>query len=87
MLVNKIGNCFSYASVFAYMAKGIGYTNIYVCNSGGHGWTEINGLIYDPEWSRHNFNYSYFGMSYNGPSDVAYKAAISSGLWWMHVKV
>lgn len=87
MLLNKAGNCFSYASVFAYMAKGIGYTNIYVCNSGGHGWTEINGLIYDPEWSRHNFNYSYFGMSYNGPSDVAYKAAISSGLWWMHVKV
>jgi glucan-binding YG repeat protein len=55
MFVNGVGNCFSYASAYAYIAKAIGYTNVYVCNSGGHGWTEINGKIYDPEWSRQNY--------------------------------
>ena len=68
------------------MAKAIGYTESYACNSGGHGWAEINGKIYDPEWSMHSRQHSYFGMSYDEPCDVAYKGAIG---WadWTHVKV
>ena len=69
------------------MAKGIGYTNVYGCNSGGHGWAEVNGLVYDPEWSMHNFDYSYYAMSYDEPCDVHYRSAISAGYAWMHIKI
>ncbi|MBQ3329655.1 MAG: hypothetical protein IJG87_00585 [Ruminococcus sp.] len=87
IFVNKTGNCISFAAAFCYMAKGIGYTDVYGCHSGGHGWAEVNGLVYDPEWSMHNFNYSYYGMSYNEPCDVKYKSAISAGYAWMHIKI
>ena len=60
---NKGGNCLSVAAAFAYMAKGLGYENVYGCNSGGHGWAEIDGLVYDPEWTRHSPG-NYFGISY-----------------------
>lgn len=52
--INGRGNCHSDACAFAYLAKAIGYTNVYVCvdsdgtNPNGHSWTEINGLAYDP---------------------------------------
>lgn len=48
------GNCFSDACAFAYLAKALGYTNIYVCvdtanpSNQGHCWAEIDGLAYDP---------------------------------------
>lgn len=48
------GNCFSDACAFAYLAKAIGCTNVYVCvdstgvNGSGHSWAEIDGLVYDP---------------------------------------
>ncbi len=87
MFVRGTGNCFSYAACFAYLAKAIGYDNVYACNSGGHGWAEINGLVYDPEWSIHYHSYSYYGLSYNASTDVNYKAGIAGGLPWMHVKI
>lgn len=57
MYLRGYGNCFSFASAFAYLAKAIGYENVYCCNSGGHGWAEINGLIYDLEQSKNHSNY------------------------------
>ena len=84
---NGVGNCFSYAAVFCYMAKAIGYTNIYACTSGGHAWAEVNGLVYDPEWARHRNYSTYFGVSYNANLDVDYKSGIAPGKPWMHVKV
>ncbi len=86
LLIKGKGDCFSYGAAFAYMAKIIGYENVYACNSGGHGWAEIDGKIYDPEWAMHSKNNSYFGLSYDTPCDVAYKGAIG---WadWTHVKV
>jgi hypothetical protein len=46
------GNCFSDGAAFAYLAKALGYTNVYVCadstGTHAHGWAEINGLVYDP---------------------------------------
>lgn len=87
IFVNGTGNCFSYGAAFAYMAKAIGYKNCYACNSGGHGWAEVDGLVYDPEWSMHNSHYTYYGMTYTEPCDVKYKSAISRGEWWMHVAV
>jgi hypothetical protein len=87
MFVRGGGNCFSYAAAFAYMAKANGFENVYCCNSGGHGWAEVEGLVYDPEWSRSHSKYSYFGMSYYDSCDVNYRQAISYGLDWMHVKI
>ena len=86
LFVGGKGDCFSFGAAFAYMAKGIGYTDVYACNSGGHGWTEINGKLYDAEWSMHSKKYSYYGMSYDEPCDVSYKGAIG---WadWTHVAV
>lgn len=86
MFVDGAGNCFSYGAAFAYMAKAIGYKNVYCCNSGGHGWAEVDGLVYDPEWSRHHAK-DYYALNYNTTKDPNYKAAIASGYSWMHVKI
>ena len=87
MLINGVGNCMSYGAEFAYLAKAIGYKDCYACHSGGHGWAEIDGLIYDVEWSRHVFKYNYYALSYDTKTDQDYKGAISAGLPWMHVRV
>ena len=87
MFVNGKGNCFSYGASFAYLAKAIGYQNCYACNSGGHGWAEVDGLVYDPEWSLHSDKSTYFGISYDTRTDVAYKSAIAPGEPYMHVRV
>ncbi len=87
MFVNGAGNCCSYAAAFAYMAKAIGYEEVYCCNSGGHGWAEIDGLIYDPEWSKWHHVYNYFALSYDTPTDQGYKGAIGAGKPWMRVKI
>ena len=86
MFVDGAGNCFSYAAAFAYMAKAIGYKEVYCCHSGGHGWAEVDGLIYDPEWSRHHSK-DYYALDYNTTKDPNYKAAIAPGYSWMHVKI
>ena len=85
--VHGKGDCYSYAAAFAYMARGIGYEESYVCNSGGHGWAEIDGLIYDPEWSMHNFKYTYYGMTYDEPCDQAYGNSFSRDVDWQYVKI
>lgn len=87
MLINGVGNCMSYGAEFCYIAKAIGYKDCYACHSGGHGWAEIEGLIYDVEWSRHVFKYNYYALSYDTKVDQNYKGAISAGEPWMHVKV
>ena len=87
LLLNGVGNCMSYGALFGYLAKAIGYDEVYGCHSGGHGWCEINGLVYDPEWSRHRFKYTYYGLSYDAKTDQNYKKAISANLPWMHVKL
>ena len=62
------GNCHSDAAAFAYLAKALGYKNIYVCTdepgSRGHSWTEINGLVYDPLFSESKNYYKYYGATY-----------------------
>ena len=81
------GDCFSYGAAFAFMGKAIGCDACYACNSGGHGWAEIEGLIYDPEWSMHSSKYAYYAMRYDEPCDVRYAAGIASGQWWMRMQV
>ena len=87
MLDNRTSNCFGYAATFAYLAKACGYTQVYAVSSGGHGWAEIDGRVYDPEWSKH-YNYStYYGISYDTKTDVNYKGALNRNVDWMYVKI
>ena len=43
----KKGNCYRFAAAFAYMANAIGYKDVQVCAYTGHGWTKVNGDIFD----------------------------------------
>lgn len=67
------GNCFADAAAFAYLAKAIGYTDIYVCvdcdgragrGASGHGWAEIGGLVYDPLFAEAKSYSRNYGVSY-----------------------
>ena len=64
------GSCFSYGAALAYYANALGYGSCNIISSGGHGWAEINGRVYDAEWSRHCgrdlFNISYDESGYGG---------------------
>lgn len=57
-------DCYSYGAYFAYLANALGYKAT-VVSSGGHGWAEIGGKVYDPNWAKFSKVDSYFGMSYN----------------------
>ena len=82
------GDCFSYGAAFAYMGKALGCSDCYACNSGGHGWAEIEGLVYDPEWDMHHPEYDHFAVDYdNNDTDVNYKRGIAPGAEYMHVAV
>ena len=82
------GDCFSYGAAFAFMGKALGCSDCYACNSGGHGWAEIEGLVYDPEWDMHYPEYDHFAVDYdNNDTDVDYKHGIEPGADYMHVAV
>ena len=95
MFVRGTGNCCSYGAAFAYLAKAIGYEEVYACNSGGHGWAEVNGLVYDPEWSLHGpilhpqyGPYSYYATTYSPQmTDMNYRGGIAPGYAYMHIKI
>lgn len=59
------GSCYAYGAAFAFLANAVGYTDVYAISSGGHGWAEVNGRVFDPSWQivdgkRH----SYYNMNY-----------------------
>lgn len=89
MFVNGRGNCFSYAAAFGFMAKAIGYTEVYGCNSTGHGWTEIDGRVYDPEWSKGHTHSTFFGIRYSDRVGVNYSVILPMiGRYsYAHVKI
>lgn len=86
MFLDGSGNCFSYAAAYGFLAKACGYKNVYCCNSTGHGWTEINGKIYDPEEYR-NTRYKYYGTSYNSVPGYRRAIAAQKSYPFMHVKI
>ena len=66
----KIGNCVPFACAMAYMAKVIGYRNVYLCSAGTreddyHTWTEINGRVYDVFGAKRWGVNEYYGVNYN----------------------
>ena len=56
-------DCYSYGAYFAYLANALGYKASAV-SSGWHGWAEVDGKVYDPNWSNVSKIDTYFGMSY-----------------------
>ena len=64
------GDCVSDAGAFAYLAKAIGYKNVYVCadavqsNNNAHAWCEINGYVYDPLFAEAKSYSKYYGDTY-----------------------
>ena len=64
------GDCVSDAGAFAYLAKAIGYKNVYVCadavqsNNNAHAWCEINGYVYDPLFAESKSYSKYYGATY-----------------------
>ena len=85
------GNCCSFAAAFAYLVRAAGYTEVYACNSGGHGWAEGDGLIYDPERAANSYLNPCFGFEYQYAVD--YRQAMETYASdpveydWMHVKI
>ena len=59
------GDCFAFASAFAYLANAIGF-EAKVISSGGHGWAEIKGEVCDPNWAKGTGHIErYYRMSYD----------------------
>lgn len=83
------GNCFSYAAAFSVLAKACGIEEVYCCTSGAHAWTEIDGLVYDPEQYHDTDTNKIYAYSYQNPAISNYWPAISS--WednpWMRMKL
>lgn len=70
VLGGKGGDCYSFGAAFAYIANAIGCKSCKAISSGGHGWAEVNGKVYDPEWSKHSrldlFAFSYANSGHGG---------------------
>ena len=69
-------SCEGLAYAWAFLANACGASNCICVHDGGHGWSEIEGTVYDPAWARVDRRYSYFGMSksmsgYNGIPNYA----------------
>lgn len=66
MLFNGRGDCYCGGAAFAYLANAVGYTNVYSISSGGHGWAEVSGKVYDPNWAWVTGKTDiYFGVNYS----------------------
>ncbi len=66
--------CWSIACAFGYMANAIGCEKVWICAhecSGGHGWVEIGGKIYDPSLARSDLSsYRYFATLNRDPQEA-----------------
>ncbi|MBQ8306804.1 MAG: hypothetical protein IJX90_11385 [Blautia sp.] len=52
LLDRGYGDCYVGGCGFAYLAVAAGAKKVNATSSGGHGWAEINGKFYDPNWSK-----------------------------------
>ena len=80
------GDCYSYGAAFAYVGKALGCEAI-ACNSGGHGWAEVDGLVYDPEWTMHSER-EMCAIDYDDDTtDVKYKKAMEQMADWKKITI
>lgn len=52
------------AMPMAFLADAVGYENCYAISSGGHGWAEIEGRVYDISWDLVDRKHNYYALSY-----------------------
>ncbi len=83
----QTGNCYAYATAFGYMAKALGYENVYACSGYSHGWIEIDGMIFDPELAKHYSDVSYYGMPYGVYRHMDYYRQLGSDMPYNRVKL
>ena len=81
---HKTGSCFSYGAALAYFANAIGYQSCVIVSSGGHGWAEIDGKVYDAEWSRH-CSRDLFAVSYSESGSGGVPAYAASRAYTMEI--
>ncbi len=65
MFTEGHGNCYAYGAAFAFLANAVGCKECYAVSSGGHGWAEVDGKVYDPSWSLTDRRHDYFGISFD----------------------
>lgn len=58
------GSCYAYGAAMAFLADAVGYENCYAISSGGHGWAEIEGRVYDISWDLVDRKHNYYALSY-----------------------
>lgn len=58
------GACYAYGGAFAYLANAVGYHDSYIVSSGGHGWAQAKGHVFDVSWENAD-SHSYFDMDYS----------------------
>ncbi len=76
----KSGPCYAYGAAFAYIASAIGYKKCVAVSSGAHGWAEINGKVYDPEWTKHQSRWLY-GISESQRGEPGILGYFSNGFY------
>ena len=59
IFTRKRGCCVSDSCCCAFMFLEIGYTNIYVCHDGRHGWFTVNDKLYDPLFAENVWSVNY----------------------------
>lgn len=62
VFLTKRGNCYGLGAAWAFLASACGYSKSYAVSSGGHGWAEINGRVFDPSWARTDLKNNYYNM-------------------------
>lgn len=58
------GCCVSDAAAFGFLAKECGYSKVYVGHDTSHGWTEIQGRVYDPLFAEAKDYDKYYNCTY-----------------------
>ena len=58
------GACFEFGALYAYYANAAGAKKASAVSSGGHGWAEVNGRVFDPNWEK-GTGRDYFNMDYS----------------------
>ena len=67
------GNCYRFASLFAWLARGLGYTNVvvrtgwvvgYSAPQAPHGWATVNGYVCDPDMQHEASSRNWYWQTY-----------------------
>ena len=64
-------DCHGFTALYGYLARMIGYDNIYWNQVGTHAWLEIDGLIYDPVYVESSYRLTIFGWTYEEAYEVS----------------